>query len=169
MLSIFALSSAVIGLEGSLFAYFIGSVTSGTYTLTLAIQYLAMVIIGGLDSIPGAIIGAAIVTALPTLMTNVLTPVMGTQAAIDAPQIASISSFALLILMLTLAPEGIAPWAGRLFRALGPGARGSGDGDSEGSADAGARFAPDKTRNPLTSLIGRERQGSQKSSFLIRR
>jgi branched-chain amino acid transport system permease protein len=163
-LSIFALSSAVIGLEGSLFAYFIGSVTSGTYTLTLAIQYLAMVIIGGLDSITGAIIGAAIVTALPTIMTNVLTPVMGTQAAIDAPQIASIASFALLILMLTLAPEGIAPWAGRLFTARGSG----GDGDDSGT-DAGTRFGPDKARNPLTSLIGRERQGSQKSSFLIRR
>ncbi len=164
-LSIFALSSAVIGLEGSLFAYFIGSVTSGTYTLTLAIQYLAMVIIGGLDSIPGAIIGAAIVTALPTIMTNVLTPVMGTQASIDAPQIASITSFALLILMLTLAPEGIAPWAGRLVLALRSGSDGDGDGDS----DAGTRLAPDRSRNPLTSLIGRERQSSQKPSFLIRR
>ena len=92
------------------------------------------------------------------------TPVMGTQAAIDAPQIASIASFALLILMLTLAPEGIAPWAGRLFTARGSG----GDGDDSGT-DAGTRFGPDKARNPLTSLIGRERQGSQKSSFLIRR
>jgi branched-chain amino acid transport system permease protein len=117
-LLIFTLSSAVIGLQGSLFAYFLGSVTSGTYTLTLAIQYLAMVIIGGLDSIFGAIVGAAIVTALPTVMTNVLTPLMGLQAAIDAPQIASITYFALLILMLTVAPEGIAPWFGRMFWAV---------------------------------------------------
>jgi branched-chain amino acid transport system permease protein len=117
-LVIFTLSSAVIGLEGSLLAYFLGSVTSGTYTLTLAIQYLAMVIIGGLDSIAGAIVGAAIVTALPTVMTNVLTPLMGMQAAIDAPQIASITYFALLILMLTVAPEGIAPWFSRMFWAV---------------------------------------------------
>jgi branched-chain amino acid transport system permease protein len=117
-LLIFTLSSAVIGLQGSLFGYFLGSVTSGTYTLTLAIQYLAMVIIGGLDSIFGAIAGAAIVTALPTVMTNVLTPLMGMQAAIDAPQIASITYFALLILMLAVAPEGIVPWCSRMFWAV---------------------------------------------------
>lgn len=157
-LFIFTLSSAVIGLEGSLFAYFLGSVTSDTYTLTLAIQYLAMVIIGGLDSIVGAIVGAAIVTALPTVMTSVLTPLMGMQAAIDAPQIASITYFALLIVMLTVAPEGVAPWFGRTVRAFwARRAAGGGTGGSEQGTGAEAR------RRPFASASGRERQSSQRT------
>jgi branched-chain amino acid transport system permease protein len=153
-LLLFAGSSAVIGLQGSLFAYFLGSVTSGTYTLTLAIQYLAMVIIGGLDSIPGAILGAAIVTVLPTLLTSVLTPIMGTQAAIDAPQIASISYFALLIVMLAVAPEGLAPWGSRAVRALWARTGGRSD-DDPGPADG---------KESPTSRSGRGRHNRQSTS-----
>lgn len=154
-LLIFTLSSAVIGLQGALFAYFLGSVTSGTYTLTLAIQYLAMVIIGGLDSIPGAIIGAAIVTALPTIMTSVLTPVMGTQATIDAPQIASVVYFALLIIMLAVAPEGIAPWAARALRAARTAVPGLGGDKTPGPAGQ---------HHPPASRSGREPHDNQRTS-----
>ena len=45
-----------------------GSVIADNFTLILAVSYIAMVVIGGLDSIAGAVIGAAIIPALPTVV-----------------------------------------------------------------------------------------------------
>ena len=66
----FAISSALIGFQGALAAHLSGSVGVDSFTLGLAIAYIAMVLIGGLDSVLGAVIGAFLVTALPTLLRN---------------------------------------------------------------------------------------------------
>ena len=52
----FAVSSFMIGLGGALDAYFVRFVSADTYTLDLAIGYVAMIIIGGLGSLPGSVI-----------------------------------------------------------------------------------------------------------------
>ena len=47
----------------------------GTYSLTVAIAFLAMVIIGGLGSVPGAVVGAVIVYGLQQFFLLVRQPV----------------------------------------------------------------------------------------------
>jgi branched-chain amino acid transport system permease protein len=59
-LSVWVLSSALIGLQGGITFYFSGGLTYETFTLALAVRYVAMVLIGGLDSLAGAVVGAAI-------------------------------------------------------------------------------------------------------------
>ena len=46
-------------------AYHYGAVTYEPFTITLSIQWLAMIIVGGLGSIPGAIFGSVFLTIMP--------------------------------------------------------------------------------------------------------
>jgi branched-chain amino acid transport system permease protein len=61
----FTISAALAALAGSLGAYFTTVVTVEEYTLELAIVYLAMIIVGGMGSIIGAVLGAIFITLLP--------------------------------------------------------------------------------------------------------
>ena len=61
----FVTSAALAALAGSLGAYFSGVVTVEAYTLELAILYLAMIIVGGMGSIAGSVLGAVFMTLLP--------------------------------------------------------------------------------------------------------
>jgi branched-chain amino acid transport system permease protein len=110
-LSIFVLASMVVGLEGGLAAHFSGSVSTDNYTLLVAIQYLAMILIGGLDSIAGAVIGAAIVVALPALVPNLVGAVLGRSSlASQGPQIAQIIYGVLIVIFIVSSPDGIMGW-----------------------------------------------------------
>jgi branched-chain amino acid transport system permease protein len=114
-LSLFVVTSMVIGFAGALTGHFSGSVNVDTFTLTIAIEFVAMILIGGLDSIAGAVIGAFIVTALPAYVPRWTTSILGAQrAATQGPQIAQMIYGALVILFITASPEGIAGW----FRGL---------------------------------------------------
>jgi branched-chain amino acid transport system permease protein len=46
------------GLAGALFAYVTQTITPGLFNLTLSIEFLAVIILGGLGSISGSIMGA---------------------------------------------------------------------------------------------------------------
>jgi branched-chain amino acid transport system permease protein len=62
---IFMVSSMYAGLAGVLYGLSIGSIAPESFGLFVSIQYLAMIVVGGLGSVGGAVLGAAFVTALP--------------------------------------------------------------------------------------------------------
>src|SRR5437660_4021202 len=64
----FVISSAITAVAGALFAYYRGFVSVEAFSMILTIQYLAMVIIGGMGSLLGALLGAAFVTVFPYLI-----------------------------------------------------------------------------------------------------
>jgi branched-chain amino acid transport system permease protein len=67
----FAYSSFLIGVAGALNAYYLGQVSYANYaSLHIAIEYLAMVILGGLGTIYGPVIGATVITILPQLISE---------------------------------------------------------------------------------------------------
>lgn len=61
----FVTSSVITAVAGALFAYYRGFVSVEAFSLFLAVEYIAMVIIGGLGSALGAVLGAVFVTLLP--------------------------------------------------------------------------------------------------------
>ena len=63
----FAISSFYAGVTGVLYTYYLGIANYEQFQLTVSIDYLAMIIIGGLGSILGSIFGAIFVTLLPIL------------------------------------------------------------------------------------------------------
>src|SRR5712692_2268203 len=61
----FAVSSFYAGVTGVLYTYYLGIANYEQFQITVSIDYLAMIIIGGLGSILGSILGAVFVTLLP--------------------------------------------------------------------------------------------------------
>jgi branched-chain amino acid transport system permease protein len=61
----FMVSSTLASISGSLMAYYSNVVTVEKYTLDLAVIYVAMIIVGGMGSILGSILGAMFITLLP--------------------------------------------------------------------------------------------------------
>jgi branched-chain amino acid transport system permease protein len=64
-LSAFVVSSALTAAAGCLFAYFRGFVSVEAFSLYLTIQYVAMIIVGGMGSILGAVLGTVFVVLFP--------------------------------------------------------------------------------------------------------
>ena len=64
-LAAFVVSSTLTSVAGCLFAYYRGFVSAEAFSLFLTIQYVAMVIIGGIGSILGALLGAVFVVLFP--------------------------------------------------------------------------------------------------------
>ncbi len=64
----FAVSSFLVGLAGGLTALHSTAISFERFTIEVSIQYLAMIIIGGLGSISGSIYGAAFIMLLPELL-----------------------------------------------------------------------------------------------------
>lgn len=61
----FAISSFIVGIAGALLAHYTMIVTVELYSIQVSIQYLAMILVGGLGSVFGAILGAVFITLLP--------------------------------------------------------------------------------------------------------
>lgn len=104
----FVLSSTLTAMAGCLIAYYRGFVSIEAFTLYLTIEYVAMVIIGGMGSMLGAVLGAIFVVTFPYVIEGAL-KVLPTPPGI-ANEIFAInySSFGLImILFLIFEPLGL--------------------------------------------------------------
>lgn len=61
----FAISSFFVGIAGALLAHYTMIVSPELYSIEVSIEYLAMILVGGLGSVFGAILGAVFITLLP--------------------------------------------------------------------------------------------------------
>lgn len=61
----FAISSFFVGIAGALLAHFTMIVSPELYSTHVSIEYLAMILVGGLGSVFGSILGAIFITLLP--------------------------------------------------------------------------------------------------------
>jgi branched-chain amino acid transport system permease protein len=64
----FAISSFYAGVTGVLYTYYFGIANYEQFQIVVSIDYLAMIIIGGLGSVLGSIFGAIFITLLPILI-----------------------------------------------------------------------------------------------------
>jgi branched-chain amino acid transport system permease protein len=66
----FTLSAASGGLAGAIFAAKLGSIFPSSFELLISINVLSLIIVGGLGSIPGVIVGAFALVGIPQLLTE---------------------------------------------------------------------------------------------------
>lgn len=66
----FTLSAASGGLAGAIFAAKLGSIFPSSFELLISINVLALIIVGGLGSIPGVIVGAFALVGIPQLLSE---------------------------------------------------------------------------------------------------
>jgi len=64
----FAISSFYAGVAGAVWAYYTISITTEPFNLGLSVEYIAMVIIGGMGNMSGAIFGAVFITGLNEIL-----------------------------------------------------------------------------------------------------
>ena len=115
----FFVSSMYAGLAGVLYALSIGSIAPESFTLDISVQFLAMIVIGGLGSVGGAVLGATFVSALPLVLqqySDKLPLVAQTgQPGIDASAAARFLYGGVIIFVLLFEPAGLIG-IGRRFR-----------------------------------------------------
>ncbi len=123
----FGLSGFMAGYAGVLFAYATGQLSTTSFDPTVSFLVIAMVVIGGLGSIPGAILGALYLEGLPALFGS-------------NPTIQFLTSGLGLIAFILYLPGGLAQVLHRLGDAITVGIRSaqqrySGDGPDSPAPD----------------------------------
>ncbi len=108
----FAISSFYAGVTGVLFTYYLGIANYEQFTLIVSIDYLAMIIIGGLGSILGSIFGAVFITLLPPFLRNFMESFGGlffsdAELATVVPYLRLTVFGLLIIFFLVVEPEGL--------------------------------------------------------------
>ena len=102
------IGSAATAFAGALFAYYRGFVSVEAFSLFLTIQYLAMVIIGGMGSLLGALLGAIFVTLFPYIIESGLFALPGAQRHASLLFAVNYAAFGLvMILFLMFEPLGL--------------------------------------------------------------
>ena len=108
----FGISSFYAGFAGGLWAYYTTSITPEPFNIFLSIQYIAMIIIGGLASIPGSVFGAIFIIMLNEILSRVTEIIMnmGILSGI-ALTVAPLREFVFglaIVLFLIFEPRGLA-------------------------------------------------------------
>jgi branched-chain amino acid transport system permease protein len=108
----FAISSFYAGVTGVLYTYYLGVANYEQFQIGVSIDYLAMIIIGGLGSVLGSIFGAVFVTLLPIVTRWVLESFgdllfASSDLAGVIPNLRLVIFGALIIAFLALEPEGL--------------------------------------------------------------
>jgi branched-chain amino acid transport system permease protein len=108
----FAISSFYAGVTGVLYTYYLGIANYEQFQITVSIDYLAMIIIGGLGSVLGSVFGAIFVTLLPIAIRYIMEAFGGllfSEAAMlnIIPNLRLIVFGGLIIFFLVVEPEGL--------------------------------------------------------------
>lgn len=97
----FALATLYAGLAGALYLFFLKSSYPSTWNLFLSLNVIAMVVVGGLRSIYGTVIGAFVIFAVPELVLKKL-PVIG-----EISGLPYIFSGVLIVVVIMFFPQGL--------------------------------------------------------------
>ena len=97
----FTLSAAAGGLAGAIFASKVGTVFPNSFTLIVSVNVLSLIIVGGMGSIPGVVVGAIFLIGLPELLR-------------EFSEFRFLLYGGLLVAMMLTKPEGLWPSETRL-------------------------------------------------------
>jgi branched-chain amino acid transport system permease protein len=104
----FVVSSTMTAVAGALFAYYRGFVSAEAFSLFLTIQYVAMMIIGGMGSLLGAVLGAGFVTLFPYAIEWLMNVLPTPERWATSVFAVNYAAFGLvMILFLVFEPQGL--------------------------------------------------------------
>jgi branched-chain amino acid transport system permease protein len=105
----FAVSSFYAGIAGGLWAYFFRVVTPESFPLQMSIFFLAAIIVGGMGTVLGSIVGAAFMTLVPELLKLVFGWMPGgADLAVLLSPVRTVVFGALIVGFLVFEPLGLA-------------------------------------------------------------
>ncbi|MEQ9639161.1 MAG: branched-chain amino acid ABC transporter permease [Alphaproteobacteria bacterium] len=117
----FVISAFFVGVAGSLHAHFLGVVTANQYFLALTFITLAMLVIGGINSLSGAVTGVLVVSVLAELLRRVEGGFTVASWEVSAlPGLREVGLALAMLLILVWRPRGLTDgreigWPGALY------------------------------------------------------
>ncbi len=109
----FVLSSMLAGVSGALYGSYLGFVVPTQWNLALSIEYVVMIVVGGMATVWGPVLGAVFVIGLPALLQNVSSSLPFLATGTNAHGILTVSDAAaivygvFLVVFLLLEPRGV--------------------------------------------------------------
>lgn len=100
-LIVFMVGAFFAGIAGSLYAHYITFIDPSSFTAMESITVLLMVVFGGMASLPGSVVGAAVLVIFPELLRF-----LGMPTSVAAPLRQMIYGLLLVVLMI-LRPQGL--------------------------------------------------------------
>jgi branched-chain amino acid transport system permease protein len=104
-MSAFVVSSFLTGVSGALYASYLSFATPGQWSLLLSVQYVAAIIVGGIGTVWGALLGSIVIFALPAVLQSLLP--QSSSGGLPIDDIASIAYGVLIIVFFVLEPRGV--------------------------------------------------------------
>ena len=106
----FGMGASFGGVAGSMFAAFQGFVSPESFSLMESVMIVAMVVLGGLGHIPGVILGAVLLSALPEVLRYVAGPLQQmTDGRLDASILRQLLIALAMIVIMLMRPRGLWP------------------------------------------------------------
>jgi branched-chain amino acid transport system permease protein len=102
---VFGIGSAFAGIAGSLYSAYVHFIDPHSFGLPTSIVILCMVVLGGIGSISGSIVGAAILTFLPELLRVVIKGIPGISDKF--PDFQTFAYGLLLVCIIIMRPQGL--------------------------------------------------------------
>jgi branched-chain amino acid transport system permease protein len=108
----FGMGATFGGVSGSMFAAFQGFVSPESFSLQESVMIVAMVVLGGMGHLPGVILGAVMLAALPEVLRYVAGPLQqATGGRLDASILRQLLIALAMIVIMLLRPRGLWPAA----------------------------------------------------------
>lgn len=114
-LQVFVLSAIYAGVAGWLYVHFQNFISPTPFSLEASIKYLIAAVAGGVGSIPGVILGSALVTSLEEILKVILPQIFGRIGNFEI-----IAYGLILVLILMFAPKGLWPFIERYLPRVRP-------------------------------------------------
>jgi len=106
----FGMGATFGGVSGAMFAGFQGFVSPESFSLMESVMIVAMVVLGGLGHLPGVILGAVLLSALPEVLRYVAGPLQAlTDGRLDASILRQLLIALAMIIVMLLRPRGLWP------------------------------------------------------------
>ena len=106
----FGMGASFGGVSGSMFAAFQGFVSPESFSLMESVMIVAMVVLGGIGHLPGVILGAVLLAALPEVLRYVAGPLQAmTDGRLDSAILRQLLIALAMIIVMLLRPRGLWP------------------------------------------------------------
>ena len=106
----FGMGATFGGVSGAMFASFQGFISPESFSLQESVMIVAMVVLGGIGHLPGVIVGALLLSALPEVLRYVATPLQQmTGGRLDASILRQLLIALAMITIMLMRPRGLWP------------------------------------------------------------
>lgn len=106
----FAMGASFGGVSGAMFASFQGFVSPESFSLMESVMIVSMVVLGGIGHLPGVILGAILLSALPEVLRYVAAPLQSmTGGRLDASILRQLFIALAMIIIMLVRPRGLWP------------------------------------------------------------